>query len=154
MERDEDALVDLNEADDLLKPLIARDPEDLGLFRMRLSVLSQKALSYRYVGRLDEATAAAEAMTLMRRVGKAKGETLFVDAACHPQTIAVIRTRAEPMGWEVIVGDPFADLDPEAVFGALFQYPGVNGDFHDFSEVIEKLHGAKALAAMAAALLE
>jgi len=67
MERDEDALVDLNEADDLLKPLIARDPEDLGLFRMRLSVLSQKALSYRYVGRLDEATAAAEENVAGRR---------------------------------------------------------------------------------------
>jgi len=99
---------------------------------------------------LDEATAAAEAMAMCRRLSKSKANAFFVDADALPQTIAVIRTRAEPMGWEVIVGDPFADLDPEAVFGALFQYPGVNGDFHDFTDVIEGLHGAKALAAMAA----
>ena len=99
---------------------------------------------------LDEATAAAEAMAMCRRVAKSKANAFFVDHHALPQTIAVIRTRAEPMGWEVIVGDPFADLDPEAVFGALFQYPGVNGDFHDFTGVIDKLHGAKALAAVAA----
>ena len=99
---------------------------------------------------LDEATAAAEAMAMCRRLAKSKADAFFIDHHALPQTIAVIRTRAEPMGWEVIVGDPFADLDPEAVFGALFQYPGVNGDFHDFTEVIEKLHGARALAAMAA----
>ena len=99
---------------------------------------------------LDEATAAAEAMAMCRRLSKSKANAFFVDADALPQTIAVIRTRAEPMGWEVIVGDPFTDLDPEAVFGALFQYPGVNGDFHDFTSVIDQLHGAKALAAMAA----
>ena len=99
---------------------------------------------------LDEATAAAEAMAMCRRLAKSKANAFFVDADALPQTIAVIRTRAEPMGWEVIVGDPFTDLDPEAVFGALFQYPGVNGDFHDFAPVIDKLHAAKALAAMAA----
>ena len=99
---------------------------------------------------LDEATAAAEAMAMCRRLAKSKADAFFIDHHALPQTIAVIRTRAEPMGWQVIVGDPFSDLDPEAVFGALFQYPGVNGDFHDFTEVIEKLHGAKALAAMAA----
>ena len=99
---------------------------------------------------LDEATAAAEAMAMCRRLSKSKANAFFVDADALPQTIAVIRTRAEPMGWQVIVGDPFTDLDPEAVFGALFQYPGVNGDFHDFTAVIDQLHGAKALAAMAA----
>ena len=99
---------------------------------------------------LDEATAAAEAMAMCRRLSKSKANAFFVDAEALPQTIAVIRTRAEPMGWDVLVGDPFTDLDPEAVFGALFQYPGVNGDFHDFTSVIDQLHGAKALAAMAA----
>jgi glycine dehydrogenase len=99
---------------------------------------------------LDEATAAAEAMSMCHRVSKSKANAFFVDAAALPQTIAVIRTRAQPMGWEVIVGDPFTDLDPEAVFGALFQYPGVNGEFHDFTQVIEKLHDAKALATVAA----
>ncbi|TPE53867.1 aminomethyl-transferring glycine dehydrogenase [Amaricoccus solimangrovi] len=99
---------------------------------------------------LDEATAAAEAMALCERGAKSKARAFFVDHHCHPQTIAVIRTRAEPLGWEVIVGDPFADLDPEAVFGAIFQYPGTYGDCHDFGGPIAALHDAKALACVAA----
>ncbi|MFQ8431977.1 aminomethyl-transferring glycine dehydrogenase [Amaricoccus sp. W119] len=99
---------------------------------------------------LDEATAAAEAMALCERGSKSKATAFFVDHACHPQTIAVIRTRAEPLGWEVIVGDPFSDLDPSKVFGAIFQYPGTHGDFHDFAEPIAALHAASALACVAA----
>ncbi len=99
---------------------------------------------------LDEATAAAEAMTLAHRVTKSKAAAFFVDKECLPQTIAVIRTRAEPLGWQIVVGDPFKDLEPEKVFGALFQYPGVCGAFHDFSDVIARLHAAKALAVVAA----
>ena len=99
---------------------------------------------------LDEATAAAEAMALIRRVGKSKANAFFVDEACLPQTIAVLRTRARPLGWTIIVGDPFQDLDPKSVFGALFQYPGVEGRFHDFSALNANLHDAGALAAMAA----
>jgi glycine dehydrogenase len=99
---------------------------------------------------LDEATAAAEAMAMAHSVAKSKAGAFFVDAACHPQTIAVIRTRAEPLGWDVIVGDPFKDLDPEAVFGAIFQYPGGYGHVHDFTDVIASLHEAKAIAAIAA----
>ncbi|NVN13901.1 glycine dehydrogenase (aminomethyl-transferring), partial [Nguyenibacter vanlangensis] len=76
---------------------------------------------------LDEATAAAEAMALARRVARSKADGFFVDADCHPQTLAVLRTRAEPMGWRIIVGDPDRDLDAEAVFGALLQYPGSSG---------------------------
>ncbi|MCG8441461.1 MAG: glycine dehydrogenase (aminomethyl-transferring), partial [Caulobacterales bacterium] len=102
---------------------------------------------------LDEATAAAEAMALARRVTKTKADAFFVDADCHPQTIAVVRTRAEPLGWRVIVGDPFTDLEPGEVFGALFQYPGLSGAFHDFSAPIARLHEAKALATVAADLL-
>ncbi len=67
---------------------------------------------------LDEATAAAEGMAIAERVAKSKAKAFFVDAACHPQTIALIQTRAEPLGWTVIVGDPFKDLDPVDVFGA------------------------------------
>ncbi len=99
---------------------------------------------------LDEATAAAEAMALCQRAAKSKAKGFFVDAGCHPQTIAVIRTRAEPYGWEVTVGDPFADLDPAGVFGAIFQYPGTLGHCHDFREPIAALHGAGALACVAA----
>ena len=99
---------------------------------------------------LDEATAAAEAMAMAQRVAKSKAQAFFVDHQCLPQTIDVLRTRAEPLGWEIIVGEPFADLDPDQVFGAIFQYPGVEGAFHDFTPLIEKLHHARALAVMAA----
>jgi len=99
---------------------------------------------------LDEATAAAEAMALAHRVSKSKMTAFFVDEGCLPQTIAVVKTRAEPLGWTVVVGHPFSDLDPAAVFGALFQYPSLNGTFHDFSNLIAKLHAEKALAVVAA----
>ena len=99
---------------------------------------------------LDEATAAAEAMAMARRVATSKANAFFVDKDCLPQTIAVVKTRAEPLGWTVIVGDPFTDLKPDAVFGALFQYPGVCGACHDFSEPIAKLHSAGSIAVIAA----
>jgi glycine dehydrogenase len=99
---------------------------------------------------LDEATAAAEAMTMAHRVAKSKSDVFFVDHHCHPQTIAVVRTRAEPLGLEVVVGDPFADLEPARVFGALFQYPGTHGHLHDFSGLVAALHEARAIAVMAA----
>ncbi|MEO1985936.1 MAG: aminomethyl-transferring glycine dehydrogenase [Martelella sp.] len=99
---------------------------------------------------LDEATAAAEAMAMANRVAKSKATAFFVDENCHPQTIALIKTRAEPLGWEVIVGDPFKDLTPDAVFGAIFQYPGTYGQVHDFTGVIADLHAANAIATIAA----
>ena len=98
---------------------------------------------------LDEATAAAEAMAMARRVGKSQANAFFVDAECHPQTIAVVRTRAEPLGWTIMVGDPMNDLEPAAVFGALLQYPGTSGEIRDFRGVISALHAGGALAAMA-----
>ncbi len=101
---------------------------------------------------LDEATAAAEAMTMAERAAKSKARAFFVDHHLHPQTIDVIQTRARPLGIEVIVGK-LDELVPEAVFGAIFQYPGTYGHLHDFTEVIEKLHVAKALAVMATDLL-
>jgi glycine cleavage system P protein (glycine dehydrogenase) len=99
---------------------------------------------------LDEATAAAEAMAMARRVSQSKASAFFVDRDCLPQTIAVMRTRAEPLGWTIIVGDPMTDLDPSGVFGAIFQYPGVSGEIRDFREAITRLHEAGALAVMAA----
>ena len=98
---------------------------------------------------LDEATAAAEAMAMARRVTKSQAKAFFVDRDCHPQTIAVVQTRAEPLGWNVIVGDP-ADLDPAAVFGALFQYTGSSGSIVDYSELIKRLHAHDAVAIKAA----
>ncbi|MBV8243982.1 MAG: glycine dehydrogenase (aminomethyl-transferring), partial [Hyphomicrobiales bacterium] len=98
---------------------------------------------------LDEATAAAEAMAMVRRVVKSSTNAFFVDAECHPQTIAVVRTRAEPLSWTVTVGDPMKDLEPAAVFGALLQYPGTSGEIRDFRAVISALHAAGAVAVMA-----
>ncbi|WP_306113367.1 MULTISPECIES: aminomethyl-transferring glycine dehydrogenase [unclassified Roseovarius] len=93
---------------------------------------------------LDESTACAEAMTMAQRVSKSKQMAFFVDRDCHPQNIAVIKTRAEPLGIEVIVGNP-DKLDPEQVFGAIFQYPGTYGHVRDFTDHITKLHEHKAI---------
>jgi glycine dehydrogenase len=101
---------------------------------------------------LDEATAAAEAMTMAERVAKSKAKGFFVDANCHPQTIEVIRTRALPLGIEVIVDEPDA-LDPARVFGAIFQYPGTFGHVRDLTAPIAALHAAKAVAIVATDLL-
>jgi glycine dehydrogenase len=98
---------------------------------------------------LDEATAAAEAMAMAHRLAKTKANNFFVDRDCHPQTIAVVQTRAEPFGWQVVVGDPRRDLDPATVFGALLQYPGSSGEIVDYRDIITQLHAAGALAAIA-----
>ena len=102
---------------------------------------------------LDEATAAAEAMAMARRVSKSESNTFFVDRDCHPQTIAVVRTRARPMGWKVVVGDPFEDLEDRVVFGALLQYPGSSGQVRDPRQVIARVQRRKGLAIVATDLL-
>jgi glycine dehydrogenase len=102
---------------------------------------------------LDEATAAAEAMTLALRVAGSKSNAFFVAASCHPQTIAVVETRAEPLGIEVIVGDPARDLDPAKVFGALVQYPATDGAVADYAALAKSLHAAGALLVVATDLL-
>ncbi len=102
---------------------------------------------------LDEATAAAEAMTLAHRMAKSKALAFFVDADTHPQTKAVLRTRAVPLGIEVIEGDPLGELEADEVFGALLSYPGSSGEIRDFRPAVEALHGAGALVAVASDLL-
>ncbi|QBY02502.1 aminomethyl-transferring glycine dehydrogenase [Rhodophyticola sp. CCM32] len=101
---------------------------------------------------LDESTACAEAMVMAQRVAKSKAGAFFVDENCHPQNIAVVQTRAEPLDIDVIVGDP-ADLDADAVFGALFQYPGTFGGLADPSEQIAALHAARAVGIVCTDLL-
>ncbi|MEO1064151.1 MAG: aminomethyl-transferring glycine dehydrogenase [Actinomycetota bacterium] len=98
---------------------------------------------------LDEGTAAAEAMTMARRASKATTETFLVDADCHPQTIDVVRTRAEPLGLKVRVADLATDPDLDA-FGVLIQYPGSSGEVRDPSPTIERVHAAGGLAVVAA----
>lgn len=101
---------------------------------------------------LDEATAAAEAMTMAKRSSKSKKMAFFVDENCHPQNIAVIKTRAEPLGIDIIVGSPDS-LKADEVFGAIFQYPGTYGHVRDFTESIEALHTQGALGIVIADLL-
>ncbi|MFX0542841.1 aminomethyl-transferring glycine dehydrogenase [Roseovarius sp. S4756] len=88
---------------------------------------------------LDEATACAEAMTTAQRVAKSKAKAFFVDRDCHPQNIALVQTRAAPLGIEVIVGNP-DKMEADKVFGALFQYPGTYGHVRDFTDHIAQLH--------------
>jgi glycine dehydrogenase len=103
---------------------------------------------------LDEATAAAEAMTFCKRLSKNKAaNTFFASQHCHPQTLDVLRTRAEPLGIEVEVGDEATITDASAYFGALLQYPASNGDIFDYRALVERFHAANALVAVAADLL-
>jgi glycine dehydrogenase len=101
---------------------------------------------------LDEATAAAEAMTLVHRVGKPKSNVFFVADDVLPQTIEVVRTRAEPLEIEVKVG-PAADAATANAFGVLLQYPGVNGDVRDYRALAESVHAAGGHVIVAADLL-
>ncbi len=103
---------------------------------------------------LDEATAAAEAMTFCKRLSKNKGsQQFFASAHCHPQTLDVLRTRAEPLGIEVVVADEREVSDFSAYFGALLQYPASNGDVFDYRDLVERFHAGNALVAVAADLL-
>ena len=103
---------------------------------------------------LDEATAAAEAMSMSHRISKKKGcDTFFVDKNCHPQTLAVMRTRAKLAEFEIVVGDPWTELDGHDIFGLLIQYPGSNGEIRDPETVIKSAHETKAIACIATDLL-
>lgn len=102
---------------------------------------------------LDEGTAAAEAMTLVRRAQRGSTGAFVVDADALPQTIDVIRTRAEGMGIEVVVADLTAGLPEGEVSGVLVQYPGASGEVRDPRPVIEAAHERGALAVVAADLL-
>ncbi|WP_277592057.1 aminomethyl-transferring glycine dehydrogenase [Pseudomonas chlororaphis] len=101
---------------------------------------------------LDEATAAAEAMALAKRVAKSKSNLFFVDQNCHPQTLSVVQTRAEGFGFELVV-DSLDNLKRHQVFGALLQYPDTHGEIRDLRPLIDHLHVQQALACVAADLL-
>jgi glycine dehydrogenase len=101
---------------------------------------------------LDEATAAAEAMTLALRVGKSTSQTLFVADDVLPQTLEVVRTRARPIGVTVVTG-PAENAGGADAFAVLLQYPGVNGTVRDLKPVIDAVHGKGGLAIVAADLL-
>ena len=101
---------------------------------------------------LDEATAAAEAMSMARRLSKVSADAFFVDADCFPQTLDVLKTRAEYFGFRLITGRP-QEAAQQDVFGALFQYPGDSGEATDLSAAIAASRARGAIVAVAADLM-
>ena len=101
---------------------------------------------------LDEATAAAEAMAMLHRTKRVPSERFLVDADCHPQTIAVLATRAEPLGIELVVADPETEADGD-VYGVLLQYPGSSGAVPDHRALVAGLRSREIGIAVAADLL-
>jgi glycine dehydrogenase len=123
------------------------------LFNFQTMICDLTGLDVANASLLDEATAAAEAMALAERASNVQTKTFFVDHEVHPQTLAVLRTRAEPLGWKLQIGDPLTDLDKADVFGAILQYPGTTGIVRDFKPAIAALKAKGALAVVAADLL-
>ncbi len=128
------------------------------LLNFQTMVSDLTALPVANASLLDEATAAAEAMVMAHRVGRGKKNTFFASADCHPQTLAVLETRAQGPEIELVVGDP-EELDFSAadmakdLFGVLLQYPTSDGRILDHRSFIERAHGAKAMVIMATDLL-
>jgi glycine dehydrogenase len=102
---------------------------------------------------LDEATAAAEAMAMSRRLSKSESNNVFIDQDCHPQTIAVMQTRANSLGFNTIIGDPYQPLKNHDFFAILVQYPGSKGEIHDLTSLVNSAHNQQALVSVAADLL-
>ena len=122
------------------------------LFNFQTMVTELTGMDLSNSSLLDEATAAAEAMTLCQRMAKSRSTAFFVDVNCLPQTIEVLRTRAEPMNIDVVVGNPLEIGDGD-YFGILLQYPGADGAIHDFSDTIATVHERKGLVVFAADIL-
>src|SRR3979409_643184 len=123
------------------------------LFNFQTMICDLTGLDVANASLLDEATAAAEAMALAERAAQSKTKSFFVDSEVHPQTLAVLRTRAEPLGWNLIVGDPLTDLDRAEVLGGLLQYPASSGAVRALRPAIATLRAKGALAIVAADLL-
>jgi len=123
------------------------------LLNFQQMTLDLTAMDLANASLLDEATAAAEAMALAKRVSKnRKANTFFVDRHCFPQTIDVIKTRAECFGFELFIGD-IEDAELSELFGAIFQYPAVTGEARELSDTIGQLHEHNAIAIVAADLM-
>jgi glycine dehydrogenase len=122
------------------------------LLNFQQMIIDLTGLAISNASLLDEATAAAEAMTLLQRAGKPKSNLFYVADDVLPQTIEVVQTRAKPAGIEVKVG-PAADAAKANAFGVLLQYPGANGDVHDYRALTEAVHAAGGFVIAAADLL-
>ena len=101
---------------------------------------------------LDEATSAAEAMALSKRIAKSKSNTFFVDERCFSQTINVLKTRAKPLGIDIKIGSPKESLTQD-YFGIILQYPSGEGSLDDYTPIVSEAHEKKALAIFATDLL-
>jgi glycine dehydrogenase len=125
------------------------------LLNFQTMVISLTGLGVANASLLDEATAAAEAMTLCARVldKSAEGKCFFVSERCHPQTIALVATRAEPLGIEVVVGDHETWDFSKPTFGALVPYPATDGEIVDYTGFAKRVHDAEAKFVVAADLL-
>lgn len=124
------------------------------LLNFQQMVLDLTGMEMANASLLDEGTAAAEAMAMSQRViKKNKSLSYFVDQYCHPQTIAVVKTRAKHFGFDIIVGDAFTELDKNEVFGVLLQYPNTLGETRDLSGIITIAHNQHAIATVATDLL-
>lgn len=120
------------------------------LFNFQTMICDLTALDVANASLLDEATAAAEAMALAHRAASARSNRFFVDSEVHPQTLAVLKQRAAPLGWEIVCGDPLSDLDGNEVFGALMQYPASHGAVRDLRPAIAAAKAKGALAILCA----
>jgi glycine dehydrogenase len=123
------------------------------LLNFQTMVIDLTGLEIANASLLDEGTAAAEAMSLSYGVAKHKATTFWVSEACHPQTIAVVKTRALPLGIDVVVGDHRTFDFSTPIFGALLQYPATDGAIYDYHDFCDRAHAAGALVAVAADLL-
>lgn len=119
------------------------------LLNFQTMIIDLTGLEVANASLLDESTACAEAMVMAQRVAKSKANAFFIDENCHPQNIAVMRTRAAPLGIELIIGAPDT-LKADEVYGAIFQYPGTYGHVTDFTDQMSALHDAKAIGVVTA----
>ena len=125
-----------------------------GLLHFQQMIMDLTGLEMANASMLDEGTAAAEAMAMSKRQQKRnKSDQFIVDENTHPQSIAVIKTRAEHLGFTVLVGDVDELLKNEDCFGVLLQYPGSNGEVKDLSETITLAHSKQALVTVAADIM-
>ncbi|MCC7412592.1 MAG: aminomethyl-transferring glycine dehydrogenase [Gammaproteobacteria bacterium] len=123
------------------------------LLSFQQMVMDLTGMSLANASLLDEASAAAEGMTMARRLSKSGSNRFLVAAGCHPQTVAVVATRARPLGIELVIGEPDVELARGDYFGALLQYPDTHGNVMDLRVLIERLHAGGGIAVVATDLL-
>ena len=123
------------------------------LLNFQTMIIDLTGLEIANASLLDEGTAAAEAMTMAAGLAKNKGNKFFVSSDCHPQTIAVVKTRAIPLGLEVVIAKHDEFQFDKNYFGALLQYPASDGAIYDYTDVVNQIHNQGGLAIIAADLL-